>query len=166
MDYFMCFFRSIPSNSDRYYLERLEFFLLFLIESVESNQTKCFSMQISVEIEEAVVNSARRVALFNFVAGGQQVHCSSSRYTALLHYYGVSQSNNETKFPREAIESPKVVLESVWIKTRSMLSKKALSSLQLFIYYAKSPNNSRLFYFLSLRKRVKCSRIIIIRPKP
>ena len=52
------------------YLERLEFFLLFLIESVESNQTKCFSMQISVEIEEAVVNSARRVALFNFVAGG------------------------------------------------------------------------------------------------
>ena len=67
----MCFFyRSIPSNSDRYYLERLEFFLLFLIESVESNQTKCFSMQISVEIEEAVVNSARRVALFNFVAGG------------------------------------------------------------------------------------------------
>ena len=53
-----------------YYLERLEFFLLFLIESVESNQTKCFSMQISVEIEEAVVNSARRVALFNFVAGG------------------------------------------------------------------------------------------------
>ena len=154
MDYFMCFFyRSIPSNSDRYYLERLEFFLLFLIESVESNQTKCFSMQISVEIEEAVVNSARRVALFNFVAGGQQVHCSSSRYTALLHYYGVSQSNNETKFPREAIESPKVVLESVWIKTRSMLSKKALSSLQSFIYYAKSPNNSHLFYFLSFFKQ-------------
>ena len=152
MDYFMCFFyRSIPSNSDRYYLERLEFFLLFLIESVESNQTKCFSMQISVEIEEAVVNSARRVALFNFVAGGQ-VH-SSSRYTALLHYYGVSQSNNETKFPREAIESPKVVLESVWIKTRSMLSKKALSSLQSFIYYAKSPNNSHLFYFLSFFKQ-------------
>ena len=111
-------------------------------------------MQISVEIEEAVVNSARRVALFNFVAGGQ-VHSSSSRYTALLHYYGVSQSNNETKFPREAIESPKVVLESVWIKTRSMLSKKALSSHQLFIYHAKSPNNSDLFYFLSLKKRVK-----------
>ena len=107
-------------------------------------------MQISVEIEEAVVNSARRVALFNFVAGGQVHSSSSSRYTALLHYYGVSQSNNETKFPREAIESPKVVLESVWIKTRSMLSKKALSSHQLFIYYAKS-----LFYFLSLKKRVK-----------
>ena len=68
--FYVFFFRSIPSNSDRYYLERLEFFLLFLIESVESNQTKCFSMQISVEIEEAVVNSARRVALFNFVAGG------------------------------------------------------------------------------------------------
>ena len=60
---------------------------------------------------------------------GRYIHSSSSRYTALLHYYGVSQSNNETKFPREAIESPKVVLESVWIKTRSMLSKKALSSL-------------------------------------
>ena len=101
---------------------------------------------------------------------GRYIH-SSSRYTALLHYYGVSQSNNETKFPREAIESPKVVLGSVWIRTRSKLSKKAPKCIVfscLFIMQKVRITRVFLFPFIKKERKGHCkgSHIIIIRPKP